>query len=75
MRPKRDSNDSRKKQRERTERSLAKYKFKKALIKSWEPTNRDPEYVRRLKDQAHKLKESLIVKGVVLPVDPDEVDY
>jgi len=66
------SNESRKQEKERTAKTLAKYEFKMALIEEWEPTNLDPEYVRQLKDNANKLRQTLIVKGVIFPFEFDQ---
>jgi hypothetical protein len=48
---------------ERTRKTIEKYEGKVALSKSWEKI--DPEYCRRLKDQANRLRESLVIKGVL----------
>lgn len=48
---------------ERTRKTVEKYEAKVALIKEWETI--DPVYCTRLRDQANKLRDTLIIKGVL----------
>ena len=58
-----NTNKSRKAARERTARSKEKYYGKLALAATWEPY--DKIYCRKLKNEASKLRETLVIKGAL----------
>lgn len=58
-----DTNESRKKARERTAKTLEKYYGKLALHKTWEKI--DKAYASKLLNEATKLHHTLVVKGVL----------
>jgi hypothetical protein len=60
-----DSNDSRKRQEERTRKRLEKYLGKIALMRTWEQVPSGHSYYLKLKMEAHKLRETLITEGVL----------
>jgi hypothetical protein len=58
-----DTNKSRKAARERIRRSKEKYYGKLALAATWE--SYDKIYYRKLKSEASKLREALVIKGAL----------
>ena len=58
-----DTNRGRIAARERTMRTIEKYQGKLALMATWEKIDKD--YYHKLKAEAHKLRESLTIKGVL----------
>ena len=62
-----DTNDRRKKDLERTRRRIEKYEFTVALMQTWEKstTQEGHAYYLQLKMRAHKLRETLVIQGVL----------
>jgi hypothetical protein len=59
----RDSNRNRIAYEARVQRTIEKYEFKLALMAEWEEL--DIDYYRKLKNEAAKLRQQLVVKGVL----------
>jgi len=57
-----DTNRSRKAARERTLRTIERYEGKKALAATWKDI--DPQYAAKLQNEANKLHDTLVIKGV-----------
>jgi hypothetical protein len=62
--PTRDSNNSRKLADARTKRQLEAYHGKLALMDAWQNVPEEYPYWLKLKRQADRLRQQLIVKGV-----------
>lgn len=58
-----DTNEARKASLQRTLRALERYEGKMDLAKTWERI--DPEYAAQLMTEVNKLRQHLIVKGVL----------
>jgi hypothetical protein len=63
--PLRDTNKTRKLSEERTQRQLDTYHSKIALMDTYEPYPDRLEDYQRLKREVHRLRQQLIVKGVL----------
>jgi hypothetical protein len=63
--PLRDTNKTRKAHEERNKRQLARYHVKIALMDTYEPYPEHHSTYARLKREVHRLRQQLIVKGVL----------
>lgn len=60
-----DTNEGRKRHLTRTQRRLEKYEGKVALAAEWENVAGGKRYYQKLMNEAQKLREALIVQGVL----------